>query len=97
MQRKSIFVCYYKPVMNSPFVFTRPLQPGEVLGRTSGINWLSSNLLKGQNSVVWDHPGTGKTSFINKALMQMQKGNSHFILCRVPCFNIRSLNALQLF
>ena len=95
MQRKSIFVCYYKPVMNSPFVFTRPLQPGEVLGRTSGINWLSSNLLKGQNSVVWDHPGTGKTSFINKALMQMQKGNSHFILCRVPCFNIRSLNALH--
>lgn len=25
----------------------------------------------------------------------MQKGDSHFILCRVPCFNIRSLGALH--
>jgi hypothetical protein len=77
-------------VMNSPFIYTRPLKPEEVLGRTAGTDWLASNLLKGQHSVVWDHPKTGKSSLINKVLMQIGKSEQAPLSCRLSCFNIRS-------
>ncbi|MDD5713794.1 MAG: hypothetical protein PHV64_02730 [Bacteroidales bacterium] len=80
--------------MNSPFLFNRPLQAAEILGRTAGADWLASNLLKGQHSVVWDNPKTGKSSLINKVLMQIRKAGQDPLVCRLSCFNIRSENAL---
>lgn len=80
--------------MNSPFSFNRPLQAPDVLGRTSVADWLTSNLLKGQHSVIWDNPKTGKSSLINKALMQIHKSDEDPIVCRLSCFNIRSERSL---
>jgi len=80
--------------MNSPFQYNRPLQAPDVLGRTAGSYWLASNLLKGQHSVVWDKPKTGKTSFINKVLVQISKNEKAPLVCRISCFNIRSEHSL---
>ncbi|HHV02878.1 MAG: hypothetical protein WCQ69_06705 [Bacteroidales bacterium] len=80
--------------MNSPFLFNRPLQASEVLGRTAEADWLASNLLKGQHSVIWDNPKTGKSSLINKVLMQIRKSGEDPIICRLSCFNIRSERSL---
>ncbi|MDD2290182.1 MAG: hypothetical protein PHT64_01500 [Bacteroidales bacterium] len=80
--------------MNSPFLYNRPLQAPEVLGRTAGADWLASNLLKGQHSVVWDTPKTGKSSFINKVLAQIRKNEQAPLICRLSCFNIRSEHSL---
>lgn len=80
--------------MNSPFIVTRPLQASEVLGRTAGTDWMASNLLKGQHSVVWDNPKTGKSSLINKVLMQIRKAEQDPVICRLSCYNIRSENSL---
>jgi hypothetical protein len=80
--------------MNSPFIITRPLQAPEVLGRTAGTDWLASNLLKGQHSVVWDNPKTGKSSLINKVLMQIRKAEQDPVICKLSCYNIRSENSL---
>jgi hypothetical protein len=80
--------------MNSPFIVTRPLQPSEVLGRTAGSDWLASNLLNGQHSVIWDNPKTGKSSLINKVLMQIRKAEQDPVICRLSCYNIRSENSL---
>ncbi|NLA16165.1 MAG: ATP-binding protein [Bacteroidales bacterium] len=80
--------------MNSHFLYIRSLQATEVLGRTAGTDWLASNLIKGHHSVVWDHPKTGKSSLINKALMQIKKGGQDPIVGRLSCFNVRSENAL---
>jgi len=80
--------------MNSPFIVTRPLQPSEVLGRTAGTDWLASNLLKGQHSVIWDNPKRGKSSLINKVLMQIRKAEQDPVICRLSCYNIRSENSL---
>lgn len=79
--------------MNTPFLYTRPLQPNEMLGRTSGTNWLASNLQKGQHTVIWDHPKTGKSSLINKALSHIEKMDKAPVVCRLSCFNIRSENS----
>ncbi|MBP6868083.1 MAG: hypothetical protein KBC07_03705 [Bacteroidales bacterium] len=76
--------------MNSPFQYNRPLQATDVLGRTACANWLASNLFKGQHSVVWDTPKTGKSSFINKVLAQILKKEQAPLVCRLSCFNIRS-------
>lgn len=80
--------------MNSPFIYTRPLRPEEVLGRASSTHWLASNLQKGQHTVLWDHPKTGKTSLINKALLHIEKTDRAPVICRLSCYNIRSENAL---
>ncbi|MFA5302810.1 MAG: hypothetical protein WC395_09005 [Bacteroidales bacterium] len=80
--------------MNSPFIITHPLQASEVLGRTAGADWLASNLLKGQHSVVWDNPKTGKSSLLNKVLMQIRKAEQDPVICRLSCYNIRSENTL---
>lgn len=80
--------------MNSPFLYNRPLQAPEVLGRTAGADWLASNLIKGQHSVVWNTPKTGKSSFINKVLAQIRKNEQAPLICRLSCFNIRSEHSL---
>lgn len=80
--------------MNSPFLFTRPLQMGEMLPHNMESDWAASNLANGQHCVIWEAPRTGKSTFVNQLLLQIQKSPKHFITCQASCYNIRSLEAL---
>ncbi len=80
--------------MNSPFVFNRPLTPTEMLGRNAESNWLSGNLVKGQHSLVWDHPRTGKTTLINHALDRVRKSANQTVTCTLNCYNFVSFHSM---
>lgn len=80
--------------MNSPFIFSRPLQANEAIGRQDNVNWLSSNLCRSQNSIIWDADGLGKRTLINQALFLVQKNQKNTRVCRVNLFNVVSCASL---
>lgn len=80
--------------MNSPFIFNKPLSAIDALGRNSEVNWLATNLIKGHNSLVWGHPKTGKTTFINQALALVRKNENQTVTCAISCYNSISFQSL---
>lgn len=59
--------------MESPFIFTRPLQIGEALARPLETQALVAYLGRGQHCCLWGPPRVGKRTLVAQALGQMRK------------------------
>ncbi|MCL1974401.1 MAG: hypothetical protein FWG54_06265 [Bacteroidetes bacterium] len=76
--------------MDSPFIYTRPLNGEEFLGRRQEIDWLSANLQKGVHTMIVEPPFSGKQSLINQVFIQLQKPEAPTKICRIPLFNLHN-------
>lgn len=76
--------------MDSPFIYTRPLNNDAFLGRQNEIDWLSSNLTQGVHSMIIEPPYSGKQSLINQVFLRVQKQKTPVKICTVQLYNIRN-------
>ena len=82
--------------MDSPFVYTKPVAQEFFLGRQREIDWLGTNLNNGQHSLIVEPARTGKQSFINQAITQLQHHGAATKFCQLSLFNLRSFRDLAL-
>jgi len=76
--------------VDSPFIYTRPLQNDIFIGRQNETNWLNSNLIQGVHTIIIEPPFSGKQSLINQGLSQIQKQKVPIKMCTVQLYNIRN-------
>lgn len=75
--------------MESPFVFIKEVVGDNFVGRKEELNWLSSNMLNNQNSVIIAPSRYGKTSLVRTAQLQAQKQDLTIKFCFIDLFNVR--------
>ena len=75
--------------MDSPFIYTRPLNNDTFLGRQHEIDWLSSNLMQGVHTMVVEPSFSGKQSLINQGFQQLHKQKTQKKICFIQLYHIR--------
>ena len=92
------FISYRKPfsLMESPFIYNKPVTGKNFIGRKGETTILSNLLTAGENIVIYEPPKSGKTSIVQQALFNMRIQGKRFVVCELNLMDTRSISQFLL-
>ncbi len=82
--------------MDLPFEHTRSVNGQGFLAREAELRELRSSIRAGQNIVMFEPAGSGKTSLVDRTMISLRSESFSYLPVVVDLFNVRSLNAFYI-
>jgi len=83
-------------MMDTTFIFNRPTDEKNFIGRQHDVSLLRNMLYSGESFVVYGEPKVGKRSLIYRALALCQKQGMNLLVCEISFMKARSLDDILL-
>ena len=87
-----IFVKHNCFIMDTPFIYNKPVTGRHFIGRKAETAILGNLLREGENVVMYEPPKAGKDSLLQQVFFDMKLSTQQFRIASLSLLNIRTIN-----